>query len=276
MLLLVSFAACQKQGSASTPSKKILVSMSPYRFFVEKIAGNHIEVICLVPPGTNPHLYETPPRLVDESLKSAIWFRLGEPAEKKFVDLFTNRAPSMKIVDLSQGLDLLEECHCHEHAHESADLHIWLSPQLAMQQSVVICEELCALYPQHAPEFRKHLDDLRIELTHLDTELHDYFQKHPTEAILISHPSLGYFCREYHIEQLSLEVEGKEPLPRDLCRLLEEAKAKNIHRVLIQPQHPTKGAERVAEQLDLSVESIDPYSEDYLNNLRQIAHAIGS
>jgi zinc transport system substrate-binding protein len=282
LLFAIAFSGCQKKTStpAQYSTNKILISVAPYRFFIEKIAGDAFEVICLVPKGTNPHLYETPPRLVEEALQAKIWFRLGEPMEKKFVDLFAKRAPGMQIVNLNENLELIDEptcCNHHDHSHqESADLHTWLSPQLVEQQVQQICVSLCNLFPEQAPLFRERLTAFCQELKQLDGELVHYFQEHPTPHILISHPSLGYFCRDYHIEQLSLEIEGKEPLPRDLLSLLDKAKAKNIRQILIQPQHEARGAERIAKELDLSIKMIDPYDENYLANLRQIAKTIGS
>jgi len=267
-----------KQPSVQ-PIDKILISVAPYRFFVERIAGDAFEVVCLVPKGTNPHLYETPPRLIENALDAKIWFRIGEPDEKKFVHLFTQRAPVMQIVNLSEGLDLIDDHACsghHDHHHDAIDLHIWLSPRLAEQQAHKICNTLCVLSPENAPLFHKRLQVLCSELQNLDEELVEFFKAHPTKTILISHPSLGYFCRDYHIDQLSLEIEGKEPLPRDLLHLLDDAKAENIRQILVQPQHELRGAERIAKELRLPLKMIDPYDENYLMNLRMIADAIGS
>ncbi len=281
--LMVALSGCQKKTLApeepnTTHLDKILISVAPYRFFIEKIAGDAIEIICLVPKGTNPHLYETPPRLIEDALNSKIWFRIGEPDEKKFVDLFTKRAPSMQIVNLSEGLELIDDhSQCdHHHDHDGVDLHIWLSPRLAEQQAHKICAALTSLFPERSSLFQERLTTFCSELQNLDRELIAFFKRHPTENILISHPSLGYFCRDYHIDQLSLEIEGKEPLPRDLLRLLDDAKAKNIRQILIQPQHELRGAERIAKELDIPLKMVDPYDENYFMNLRQIADAIGT
>jgi zinc transport system substrate-binding protein len=34
--------------------------------------------------------------------------------------------------------------------------------------------------------------------------------------VLVSHPAFGYFCKDYDLEQISIEVEGKEPRPKDV------------------------------------------------------------
>ncbi len=45
---------------------------------------------------------------------------------------------------------------------------------------------------------------------------------------MVFHPSWGYFAARYDIEQISIEIEGKEPKPNELLQLVEEAKKHNI------------------------------------------------
>ncbi|MBS3903493.1 MAG: zinc ABC transporter substrate-binding protein [Anaplasmataceae bacterium] len=277
LLCTLLLASCQKADSSHTPTPKILVSIAPYQYFVDRIAGDTVEVVCLVPKGTNPHLYETPPRLIEDALQASLWFKLGEPGEEKFVDLFKTKS-AMRIVSLTDGLDLIEDsCTCaHQHNHEAQDLHVWLSVHLAEQQVLSIFKELCSAFPQHATLYAERLQKLNHDLHTLDKEISALLDSNPTQAVLLSHPSLGYFCRDYHIEQLSIEIEGKEPLPNSLIQLLDDAKNKNIRKILLQPQHETRGAERIAKELGLPLESIDPYGDDYFFSMRQIAQAIAS
>lgn len=271
-------ASCQKKPQTTFENTharpKVAISMPPYKTFVEAIAKEHVEVICLVPQGTNPHLYETPPQLIEQACQAKLWLRLGEPGEKKISEFFFKHSPGMHIVDLSVDLPLLDQGPCCHHDENAIDRHIWLSPKLAHIQATKICDALCLLCPEKTSLFQENLFFFQNQLTKLDAELKELFEKSQTHAVLISHPSLGYFCRDYQLEQLSVEIEGKEPLPRDIDRLFTTIRAHEIDRILIQPQHSVKGALRIAEELHLLVKTIDPYAEDYLNTLRSIAYAI--
>lgn len=273
--LVMLLAGCGRPQE-ETKRPKVIVSMAPYKTFVEFISDKKIEVICLVPKGTNPHTYETPPQLVEESLKAKLWLCLGEPGEKKFAEVFMKHSPSMHIVDLSKELPLCEStCEHHHHDHEALDKHIWLSPRFAKIQADKICEALCSLLPEEAPLFHKRAQVFKEQLQTLDEELATFFSRSNIRSFLITHPSLTYFCKDYGLHQIAIEVEGKEPLPKDLDHIFEEVKSNHLDRVLVQPQHPTKGAMRIANELQLDVKTIDPYSEDYFSNLRSIADAIG-
>jgi len=95
-------------------------------------------------------------------------------------------------------------------------------------------------------------------------------------AVLVSHPAFGYLCNDYHLTQISIEHEGKDPLPQNIAQTLKMAKEHRVKNVLIQPQYNNKGAEMIAEMLKLPVFMLDPYSSDYIANLRHIAASIAA
>ena len=77
-------------------------------------------------------------------------------------------------------------------------------------------------------------------------------------AILVSHPAFAYFCQDYALVQLSVEVEGKDPLPKDVTEILQKAKNYNIQSVLLEPQYSNKGAELIAQSMHLPTHMVDP------------------
>ena len=84
------------------------------------------------------------------------------------------------------------------------------------------------------------------------------WQRMEGKAILVSHPAFGYFCQDYHLVQLSIEMEGKEPLPQHVTEILSLAKHYAIQAVLVEPQYSNKGAELIAKRLGLPTHSVDP------------------
>ena len=74
--------------------------------------------------------------------------------------------------------------------------------------------------------------------------------------------------------QLSVECEGKDPLPQDVSRILKRAKEAHVQSALVQTSYNNKGTELIAQKLEVPIYSIDPYSGDYLNNMRYLAQTI--
>ena len=58
-LLLQPFIAFHADRNSTDPGSKIItVSIAPFKYFVEEIAGNDFTVNVMVPAGADPHIYE--------------------------------------------------------------------------------------------------------------------------------------------------------------------------------------------------------------------------
>lgn len=256
----------------------VLVTISPYAYFTERIAGDTVQVQVLVPPEMNVHIYEPSPKLVQTSGNAKVWFRIDEPFEQRIVKAFRERNPKMALVNLQEGIDLIEEKNLIRsacgHYHGGKDLHTWASPKIALQQSEMIAKTLIELFPEQKELYQKNFNALAADLKALDQELSSMLLPFKGEAILISHPSLGYFCRDYGLLQLSVECEGKDPRPKDVEQILSMANVYHVRSVFLQNGFNNQGAQYFAAKLHLHIYRIDPYARDYLNNMRQIAEYI--
>ncbi len=281
LILLLPLAACGKKEGAKNEKPTVLVSISPYAYFVNQIGKDLVHVKTLIPAGANPHLYEATPKEALSHQSAALWIYLGEALDKKVLQFFRDTKKQIQIVDVAQGIKLLSDCdegkhsHCpHHHEEEGQDLHIWLSPVLAKQQAITIAEGLKALLPQEKEQIEANLHNFLNELDLLDKQIAALLLPMKDKAILVSHPAFAYFCKDYKIEQLSIEMEGKDPLPQHVTQILTMAKSHNIQRVLTEPQYSNKGAELIAQSLGLPTHMVDPYAENYLENLLHIAKVI--
>jgi zinc transport system substrate-binding protein len=284
ILLIPLFSCSQKESPKQESIPTVLVSVPPYAFFVEQIAKNTVQIETLVPAGANPHIYEASPQEVQRHHRAALWIYLGESFDKKVLKYFQETRHPIQILDITQGIDLLSLCEEHgwieetHHScpsqHEGYDLHIWLSPTRAKAQAQKITSALIALLPEHKQEFMANLQVFEQKLDELNHQLTHILKPVKGKAILVSHPAFGYFCQDYHLTQLSIEFEGKEPLPQHITKILQQAKQYSIQSVLIEPQYSNKGAELLAQSLHLPTHLVDPYSQNYLDNLLSIAKVI--
>ncbi len=261
--------------SSPSPTEKkplILTSIDPYAFLVERIAGDTVSVVTLVPSGANPHIFEPSPRDASMVTQACAWVCAGESFETKILSLLGSAAPRLRVLDMSSGVDLIRSHSCC--MHEAADRHIWMSPTITKDLAGRVTQMLCELFPQNKSLYERNLSVLVEELVVLHLQIQEILSSSRNALLVLSHPSLGYFCKEYHLEQLSVEVEGKDPLPRDIAHLLEHVRGRFVKKVFVQQGYNNKGAERVAERLGLSTCEIDPYSKNYIENLRFIASSI--
>ncbi|HEV8051003.1 MAG TPA: zinc ABC transporter substrate-binding protein [Parachlamydiaceae bacterium] len=267
-LLMCSFSLEAKDAPT------ILVSIAPYKHFVEKIAGDTVNVNLMVPAGASAHTYEPTPKQMMAAGKAAAWFVIGESFESRVIPSLKAYHPDMAIIDLRQGVDMINAdpetgcCCCHAN---SQDLHIWLSARQVEIQVRTIATALSKLYPENAQRYQNGYELLIQELKALDQEITVLLKPLNSRLILVSHPAYAYFCRDYQLKQMSIEFEGKDPTPQQLTNILNRARQAHVKKVYIQIQYNSKGARLFAKELGAEIVMLDPYSENYFDSMREIA-----
>lgn len=275
LILLCALTGCEP---SAPPKEKptVLVTLAPYAHVVKRLAGDLVFVETLIPEGANPHLYEAPPQAVKQHQNADLWIYLGEGFDRKMLQFLQQTQHSISTLDVAEGLDLIPGpggCHCCP-SQEGRDLHIWLSPQLMQLQAKQIAKALAQILPGQEGIIEEGLHGLLLELEALHTSLAEILREKKGDVVMVSHPALGYFCREFGLEQLSIEIEGKDPKPRQIAEVLALAKKRNVHTIFTEPQHSSKGAQILALELGVPTEQIDPYAENYPDMLYKLAQVI--
>lgn len=275
----------------------VCVSIVPQKYFVQQIGGDLVDVQVMVLPGASPATYEPKPRQMADLLKVRIYFAVGVPFEDAWLGKISAVNPNMKVVHTEQGIEKIpmavfhlhneedEQAEAKEHyedagpgggeAHvhnDGLDPHIWLSPPLVKRQAQNILRALQAIDPANANVYETNCRRFISEIDALDDQLKAIFGGRQGDArFMVFHPSWGYFARAYGLEQIPIEIEGKDPKPAQLKALIEHAREEKIRVIFVQPQFSTKSAELIAREIGGRVAFADPLAEDWMANLRSVA-----
>jgi len=298
LILFIAVGICQPTIIAQNPQNnnklEIVVSILPQKVFVEAVGGNFVNAKELIPPGGSPATYEPKPGDLVNIEKADIYFKIGHiPFEKSHAGKFADLNPNMKIVDTSKSVKLRYfgqgEEHKHEHEENGKDStkkkeeeeqlkrvdpHIWLSPIQVIKQVDIIWETLSQEDPQNTDNYQRNAEKFKKQLEDLHIELNKKFRALKTDKLMVFHPAWGYFADEYHLKQIAIEQDGKEPTAKQLQDIIDLAKKENIKVIFVQAQFNKEIAQSIAEQIRATVIPIDPLSEDYLNNLKNVATQI--
>lgn len=272
---------------------QVTVSISPQKYFVEKIGGQLLDASVMVEPGVDPHVYDPRPQQMVALAKSKIYFAIGAPFEKAWLDRFSAANPTLSIVHTESGIKeipMSEEHHhdsgkgqarsqekaAHEdHLHGPMDPHIWLSPPLVMLQARNILNALLDLDPAHASVYEANYKRFILELVELDLELRKLLSTNDgSNEFMVFHPAWGYFAAAYGLVQIPIEIEGKEPKASDLKQLIEYAQKNRIRAIFVQPQFSNTSAKIIANAIGAQVVIADPMAQDWANNLREVGRKI--
>jgi len=256
----------------------VVVSILPQKTFVKKIAGDLVDVTVMVAPGASPAVYEPKPSQMKKITKAQIYFSIGVPFEKAWLSRFKAQNPNMLLYDTSKGIKKLPmQEHHHSHHHHSSsilDPHIWLSPTLVKIQAKNIADALKKIDPKHKTVYENNLNKFEQEINELNRRLSKILKPCQGKAMMVFHPSWGYFAKEYGLKQIPVEVEGKEPKSKELVKIIHEAKEEGVKTVFVQPQFSKRTAKVIATSIGAKIVEADPVAPNWAENLIQIAKNI--
>lgn len=274
LFLLIS---CGRQG-AGRGERIITVSIAPFKYFVETIAGGDFKVNVMVPAGSDPHVYEPFPDQIRNLRKSEGYISNGYLGfEMNWLDRFYETNKTMKRLSLGDNIDPLVSEHHHEGEHvEGADPHYWVSPECALKMAMSVKIFLTELNPSQGLKYENNCQSLIIKIQELDKKAQELFSAVPKKSFMIYHPNLAYLARDYNLEEIPVEYEGKEPPPLRLKELIDRARQDGVKTIFVQREYDKKNAKAIADEIGAKLEIIDPLSEDWLKTTTDIVMALAN
>ncbi len=271
--------------------QELTVSISPQKYFVQKIVKDKFDINVMVKPGASPHTYEPKSSQMKSLSNSKIYFYTGVSFENAWLDKFKLSAKNTIFVDTAVGIEKLAmEAHSHEgeehnehkdeakhdHENEALDPHIWLDPILVKIQAKNIYDAIVKIDSQNSDFYKTNYEEFLKELDLIHNELETILKPYENRAFMVFHPSWGYFAKRYNLEQISVEVEGKEPKPNELVELIKDAKIHDIKIVFVSPQFSQKTAKTISSSINAKVVSIDALDENWASSILSTAKEIAN
>ena len=281
IILCVILAGCkgtpQKQtdsGNASGTEKHaatVTVTISPYKYFVDQIAKGKVDVNVMVPNGSNPETYEPYAQQMMELSKSALYLKVGNIGfEQIWMKKLQDNAPDMKVIDTSVGIKPAKT------PGGNIDPHVWMSCSNARIIASNILKALCELEPKNRVFFEKNYQSLLSLIDKRDSTIKESFAKDPdlVRKFVIYHPILTYFARDYQLEQLAIEEEGREPSAAQLKSLIERARKEKIKFCLIQAEFANRNTTTFIKESHTMSMNINPLQGDWNRAMQEAAAAV--
>jgi zinc transport system substrate-binding protein len=258
----------------------IIVSILPQKTFVQKIAKDMVDLTLMVEPGNSPHSYEPKSSQMVAISKADVYFSIGVEFEHVWLQKFKSQNEKLHFVDISKNISKLEtqedsHSHADEHKHEGEDPHTWTSPKNVAIMAEVIYKTLSELDPKNTTAYKTNLDIFLKEIEDTDAKIKEILKDlSPKSKFMVFHPSWGYFAREYNLLQIAVEADGKEPKPKEMIHIINEAKEQKVRVIFSQPEFSDKSAQIIAKEVGISVKKISPLNPNWSQNLIELAKSI--
>jgi len=219
-----------EDGSSGSARIKAITTIAPLGEFVKAVGGDRVEVMVLIPPGSEPHTFEPSPSQMRNIADANIYVENGAGLES-WIGKIIQVNQRMLLLDSSNGVELIKGADYNSQNPgfiQGVDPHIWLSPRIAKIQVKNICDGFIQVDPSNSENYISNRDNYLEELDELDAYLNSTFAQHQRKKFIVLHPAWSYFARDYGLQEIAINLEEKEPGPKHLEDIIDLARAENI------------------------------------------------
>jgi len=265
ILLLLPMALLLCTAADAAPLR-VVVSIQPQIWFVERLAGDLAEVTVLLAPGDSPATYEPTPRRMAVLEGADLFLAAGVPFERGLVPRIAGvpRPPLVAGPDAAAG----------HYSAADLDPHTWLSPAGAAALADTVAAALVRLRPDAAAAIAARRSGLEPVIAAVDERVRGILAGREGGVFVVFHPAFGHFAAAYDLVQVAIEDHGHEPGARHLVEVTTLAREQGVGAVVVQTGFSRRAAEAVAASLGVPVVELDPLARDWDTNLVHIAETL--
>lgn len=257
LILILITVGCGRETTSTKP--QIVVSLYPLQNFAEEIGGSYVNVVNLIPPGTEPHDFEPTPQDMITISKAKLFIYNGAGLEN-----WVNRTLANIDVNKTHVLNTASKIKLHkamgpEIATGNYDPHIWLDPYLAQKQSTAIYQAMMEVDPKHKQIFTQNYQKLNEKFQQLEAA-YSVLAHAPSRVFVTSHAAFGYLADRYHLQQIPITgiSPEDEPSPKELKNLVDLLRKDKIKVVFFETLVNNKLASTLQNEIGAKAEVLNP------------------
>ena len=253
LFLLVAVYSCQQRPRdqrAAGERIKIVATTGMIADAVQNIAGDHADVIALMGPGVDPHLYKATQGDLQLLTDAHVIFYNGLHLEGKMGEVFGKLGRMKPVIAVGEEIpkDRLRKVAGFQGTY---DPHIWFDVNLWKEAVKAISRFLQDYDTAHREDYETRSRKYLQQLDSLDSAVRESIVEIPvTQRVLITaHDAFGYFGDAYEIEVRGLQ--GISTLSefglRDVTDLVDYILERKVKAIFVETSVSGKSIEAVVE-----------------------------
>ena len=209
LIVLLAATGCdpKQQPDTSVAGKyRVVTTIGMITDIVKNVGGDRVEVIGLMGPGVDPHLYKPSAGDVQKLNSARLIFYNGLHLESKMGDVLGKMSGNIKTVAVTDTVDrsLLLKPPEFEGQY---DPHLWFDVTLWMKAVGTVRDALSELDPDHALQYWSSAERYFAKLAELHAYVKDQVERVPSaqRVLVTAHDAFNYFGKAYGFEVRGLQ-----------------------------------------------------------------------
>lgn len=236
----------------------VVATFSILADFAKNVGGDRIEIVSLVPPNGDAHVYAPSPADAKTLASAKVVLTNGLGFEgwiDRLVKASGTKAPVAVATKGIKPRKMEEEKghgHGHGHSHGAADPHAWQSVANAKVYVTNIRDALVAADPAGKAVYEANAAAYLGKLDELDREVKDAVARIPADRrkVITSHDAFGYFRDAYKVDFVAPQGVSTEAevSARDLARIIAQIRKQKIPAIFMENVTDPRLQKRIAEE----------------------------
>ncbi|MGN7942815.1 metal ABC transporter solute-binding protein, Zn/Mn family [Bacillus sp. 7586-K] len=217
---------------------------------VKNIGGDKVEVVSLMGPGVDPHLYQASQGDIKKLDQADIIFYNGLHLEGKMDEIFEKMSEDKAVIAIADSVPE-EKLLSADDGSESYDPHVWFDIEAWIYGIEAVKQELIKLSPEQEEVFTENATSYKKDLEEMHQYAIDQIQSIPAESrvLVTAHDAFKYFGNAYGLEVMGLQglSTDSEYGLKDVQSLVDTLVERNIKAVFVESSISEKSINAVVE-----------------------------
>lgn len=246
---LILLAGCGEDQD-NTNHISVVATTSMIADAARQIGGDSLEVIGLMGPGVDPHLYKPTQGDISRLTDASLILYNGLHLEGKMQEVLEKLSARKTVVAVSRDIPPSSLIILNQ-PKGAPDPHIWFDVELWSVAIQTISQALQEHDPPRAAYYQQRTEAYLAELARLHEEVREQISTIPEQqrVMVTAHDAFSYFGRAYNIEVRGLQ--GISTLAeygvQDISRLVDFISQRNIKAVFVESSVSPKALQAVVE-----------------------------
>ncbi|MDQ6675405.1 MAG: metal ABC transporter substrate-binding protein [Chloroflexota bacterium] len=241
---------------ARDPKLKVVTTVAPHADLVREIAGDRVDLVQMIPDGTDSHTFE--PRPSDAAFLQA--------ADLIILNGLHLETPTQRMADANKKADtpylllgdgtISPPDYLFDYSFPASkgdpNPHLWLNVAYAKNYAQLITNQLVSMDPANATYYQANFATLAGRMDQLDQSIFQAVQSLPenNRKLLTYHDSWAYFSRRYGMTVIGAiqPSDFGEPSPREVAALIDQIRANQLPAIFGSEVYPSKVMEVIGRE----------------------------
>ncbi len=198
ILIIINFFLIGTFANATDTKPKVMATASMIADIAENIFKEEAEVICIVPVGGDPHLFEPSPKDVMLINDADLILQNGLTFEGWLSEMIENSGTKAETITVTEGVKVISSV---DYAN-AEDPHAWMDAANGVIYAENILKAAINILPNKKEKLEENFNKYKEDLLSLDKYILDKISSIPKEKriLITSHDAFQYYGTKYGLE----------------------------------------------------------------------------